>query len=592
MAIAQQLLSSGRGIAGSAFFYDGMSSAVDPMSISDRAYRSAENVLHRGGAVKTRPGYRQIFTFPAGKLQGLSYFRPISGEGGVVVAVAGKLYQSSYPFLSYIQIPNVQLYKFAERVWFSVTTRSSQHNSDGTVQAVEPKRTLIVQDGGYTRAAYWDGVSSGHSDPTVVTDSSDNVLSAGIPLGGPIAWSGNRLWSAQGNKLFSGDISDPLSFTENQYAGEGGFFAFDDDVVALAEVPSLANPSLVVFTNSSTWQVQSNITNRANWSTTANFKTTIFPDIGCTSQRSVVAQNGMLWWMTPTGLTNINSAVQSRTSSELSPKDAPMAVSKSNTSPDLSSVAVGKYENFILCSVPNGSKLNRHTWVLDQSVDEAGAQSSWAGVWTGTQPVEWASGLFGGIPRVVHISVDYDGKNRLWEAFVPDRKDNGSEIECFVETKTHVDFDPKATGLDLKKFVFAEVTFVDIAGEVDVSVYWAGTLGKYKKLADYILVSSEGSLSAAAEVTSELGVSTYRPQKRILRLPEVLKNPSAECTSLGLESKHSDWVDTGFSLLIRWTGRASLQSYRIFSDPYQELGTGSAAFVEAAPRVLDGVVCA
>lgn len=591
MALAQQLLSSGRGVSGSAFFYDGMSSAVDQIAISDRAYRHAENVLHRGGAAKTRPGYRQIFTLPVGKLQGLSYFRPISGEGGLVIVVAGKLYQTVYPFLAYTQIPNVQLYEFAERVWFSVTTRSAEHNPDGTVQAIEPKRTLIVQDGGYTRAAYWDGVNSGHSDPTVSIDGDGNVLSAGIPLGGPVAWSGNRLWSAQGNKLFAGDISDPLSFTENEYAGEGGFFAFDDDIVALAESPSLSNPTLVVFTNSSTYQIQSSISVRANWKDTLNFKATLFPDIGCSSQRSVVSQNGMLWWMSPTGLTNFNSAVQSRVSSELSPKDVQMAVSKSNTSPDLSTVAVGKYENFILCSVPNGSKLNRHTWVLDQAVDDLGSKGSWAGVWTGTQPVEWASGLFGGIPRVVYISTDYDGRSRLWEAFVPDRKDNGQEVECFLETKTHVDFDPKATGLDLKKFVFAEVTFVDIVGEVDVSVYWAGTLGKYKKLADYVLVSSEGSLSAGKEVTSELGVSTYRPQKRVLRLPEVVKNPSAECSSLGLEAKHSDWVDVGFSLLIRWTGRASLQSYRVFADPYQEPGTGSAAFSEAEPKVLDGVIC-
>lgn len=589
MALAAQLLKSGRGVNGSAFFTEGMSSDVDPMFVSDRAVRYAENCLHRGGVFRTRPGYRSCFSLPEGKYQGSTYFRPLSSDGQLVFAVAGKLYRSVYPFSSYTEIPDIQLYEHADRVYFCSTTKSAQKNADGTVQSTEPKRTLVAQDGGYTRAAYWDGATGGHSDPTQTTDGSGNVLSAGIPLGGPMAWSGDRLWVAQGPRVYASDISDPLSFTENEYAAEGGFFMFEEDVVALAEIPSLESPVLLIFSKTRTSALQSGVRARSTWKETKNFQSTVVPGIGCVSHRAVVSFNGLLWWMTPVGLTNLNAAQQSKLTSLIEPQDAPMAASKANLHADLSGTALGAHENFLLVSVPNGDKWNRHTWVYDQTV--VGKTASWAGLWTGTRPVDWVSGLFAGQPKVLQVSYDYDRTFRLWEAFQPNALDGDSPVEAAVETKTHIDFSDKATGLDLKNFVFAEISFVDVLGNVSVSVYWAGTRGKYKLLGTYPLVATPGGFSASTAVAYTETVGTNRPQQRVIRTPEIVRDPNATCSSFEIESKYADWLDVGFSLYIKWTGQASLRSYRLFVDPQQEMGTGSPATAETGTKVLSGTVC-
>lgn len=586
--ISPQLARSGRGVAGGAFFSDGMQSASDPMFISDRAYRHGENVLHRGGSPRTRPGYRQVFTLPTGKYQGCTYFRPIQGDGMLVFAVAGKLYTSIFPFTSYSQLLGVQLYDKAKNVYFTTAIRSAERNADGTIQAIEARRVLIAQDGGHTRAAYWDGETAGHIDPTVVTDDEDNVLTAGTPLGGPMAWSGERLWVARDNKLFACDISDPFSATENQYAGEGGYFAFEDDIVALAPVPSLQNPALLVFTRNRTHVILSGIQARDTWKDTPNFKAVLFPDIGCVSHRSVVSQNGSLWWMTATGLTNLDAAKQANVSTQLQPRDRDLALSKSNLSADLSGTAIGTYENFLLCSVPYSSRFNTHTWVRDEQPTEQ-ESASWAGVWTGTRPVDWVSGRFGGTPRIFHISYDSDERFRLWESFVPDRLDNGNPIECFVESKTHIAFSDRAGGLDRKTFSYAEVTFTDLQGEVDAEVYWAGTKGKYKLIGQYHLEAPVEKLTVGTELDADSTLSSYRPQTRTVRTPTIREDVA--CSSLGIESKLGDRIDVGFSLLVRWTGRAALKSYRIFADPFEEQSVGDASITEANVTPIAGAIC-
>ena len=560
------------------------------MFLDDRSYRRAENVVHRGGVLSTRPGFAEVFSLPAGQLQGLTYFRPLGGEGQLVFAVEGKLYHSEYPFRTYAQIPGVQLYAHAERVWFSSPVRSASRNADGTISVISPARTLVAQDGGYTRAAYWSPDGSGHIDPTVVSDSDGNVLTAGTPLGGPIAWSGDRLWVARGNLVMASDISDPLSFTESEYLAEGGYFLFDEDVVALADVPSTDSPMLFVFTKSRTYRLLSGIRDRSTWKSTQNFQTVVFPDVGASSQRGVITKNGLLWWMSSVGLVSYNSATASRISSKLVPADNAMRVSKDNTDQNLSRVALGHFENYLLCSVPSGDKFNAHTWVYDMNVsteDGKNSNEGWSSVWTGPRPVEWAYGIFNDAPGLYCVSKGLDGSNTLLRAFDRSQQDAGEDIPCLVETKLHLDFSKEATGLDRKRFVFAEQTLQDIRGAVDLKVYYRGNRGKYKLLGEWNLESTVGSPEAGVS-SSEL--ETYQAQRRVIRTPSTTESPET-CTTCGVESTRHDFIDVGFSLLVTWTGKASLQSYRIFADPVEEAAVGEAPFTETGPRILSSEVC-
>lgn len=672
MSLAIGMTKSGRGVNGSALFTEGMSSMLPPMFISDRSFRMGVNVLNRGGVARTRPGYNAIFQLPDGVLQGLWYFRPLTSAAYLVFAVAGTVYTSQYPFTSYVALANISFYPYAPQLFAESAVQSAQTLADGTVQAIEPVRTLIMQDGGWTRAAGWDGAISGHFDPsgqataeatlnvgggvdfidvtntgsgyltaprvvieappdggitaaatavisgglvtgiavtntgsgyvdaplvTLVdsTATTDNPISSKyqVPMGGPMVWSGDRLWVAVDNKLLASDISNPISFIENQYAAEGGFFEFTENITALAEAPSPTNPFVTIFTDTSTSAIQSSIRSRSSWKLTPGFQSMIFPGVGCVSQRSVIKPLGELWWMSPFGVISFNSAAQASSNSKLVPQDTKMMASKCNLSPDLSMTAAGVYENFLLFSVPNADRYNQHTWVYDQAAlsDDASASSTpcWAGVWTGTRPVQWATGMFGGVQRCFFVSKDYDGRNRLWEAFVDSREDNGQNIDCFVETKLHNDFgDQQVTGLDKKKFVHGEITLSEVLGTANLVVRWAGTRGKYKEIATDVIQADEGSLVWNVVSTS---CTTYLSQNRILRTREVVQNPRDTCSSLSIESDLSDWVDVGFSLLVSWSGQAALQSYRIYADPYNEMATGVKDVSEISPRVLVGATC-
>lgn len=589
MSLAQNLSDTGRGVNGSAFLTSGMQSATDPIFIDDRAYVSSMNTVNRGGLVQTRPGYQCLFRLPDGNLQGGTYFRPLNSPAYLVFAVSGIVYASLFPFVTYAPLPGIKFYKSAKQIFWATAFRSATLNTDGTIAIVDTTRCLMMQDGGYSRAAYWDGAVSRHLDP----NPNDIINACETPLGGPMACSGGRLWVSYKNQLFSSDIDNPLKFTESQILGVGGTFFMGEEITGLAEIPGLATPQLVVFTEFEAQLFRSGIRDRTLWKsqTSPPFQSPLFPETGCLSHKSIISQYGMLWWMSHTGLINFNAAQQAAVTSALSPQDVEMAVSKGNLSPNLADCDLIGFENYLLASVPSGSRNNRHTWVVDKTVIDNAQQASlpaWNSIWTGTNPVEWMKGPVDGTLRIFHVSRDEDGANRLWEAFTGERSDGGLPITSYLETKTHIDFNPRATGLDLKKFVRAEVTFTEVVGDVSAAIYWAGTRGVYKKLAEFNFIATTGALETGVAVGENDVVRGYRPQTRIVKTPSVniaslADLPNSIC---GVESGQLDNVDIGFSLLIVWNGRAAVRSYRIWADPEQEKGEGSVPKPEAVENIV------
>lgn len=583
--IPAQLIRDGLGVAASAFWVKGMNSASDPAFLEDTNYRSAMNIVNRGGVIKTRPGYNCLLELPPGKLQGYKLFKPTGGPNAHVFAISGKVYVFPEPFTSYYQLSNVQFLADADFVVFEEAVKSVVRNDDGTLSLVDPYKVLIIQDS-YTRAAFWDGQNSRHLDP-----------SAGeTPIGLWMKWSGDRLWIGRDDQLFAGDIADPLSFTETEYLAEGGSFRINGNITALAEVSSVDTPQLLVFTASSTTSIQSNIRDRALWKTTDNFQRTLLPDVGCVSGRAIATQYGQLWWMTMTGITSLNAALSSRVSSELVFRDTEMAVSKGNLSPNIEKIAAASFENYLMFSMPSGDLYNRHTWVMDQSVMDSlngKAAAAWNGVWTGTRPVEWSGGVINGVRRVFHVSKDFDGKNRLWEAFIPSREDNGQPITCYIETKSHANFHQEAQGLDIKTFRFAELEFTEISGTLDIKVYWAGLRGNYKQLTTFRFVSPDDSINNSRTFNLDSNLFSYRPQSRTVRTTEVLDDSKTD-GQCGIESDIPARHDRAFSLLIVWSGKAALRSYRVFARKYDESGVGAregeVEEINAAEPIRQGLI--
>ena len=534
-------------------FLGGMDSMTDSNQLTPGFYARSMNTVNRGGVVQCRPGYRCKFVMPPGNLQGGFVFRPKVGIESILFAVDGNVYLSEYPYRSFRQLA-IQFSATARQLFFVQAEQATTRNDDGSIRLVPPINLVIIQDGGLTAPAVFDGFNAVHDE--------------NIKLGGPMAWSGDRLWVAQGAKLFASDIYDPRHFLEPQYFATVEAFTLPGEITALAEPTANAElASLLVFTDSTTTLIQSGIRNRSTWASTPNFQRLQFPDLGCVSSKSPVFFHGLLWWFSNDGLTNINAAMLTRQSSLMDDQDSEMIDSKSRLGDDLAGVACGTFEHYLMVSVPYCDKFNLHTWVLDGAtlMKKHATPFTWNSVWTGTRPTDWFSGLFAGVNRIFFASADFDGQNRLWEAFSPDRLDDGCPITWYVETRSYSADSP----LKDKKMLYADIYLSELAGTVDVGVFWAGPhRGRYKRILTKRIEAPRGSFRIGHTVSSANKIFAFKKQVRAMRTQDGrLLASSEDLSSCDIENVKLDFLDESFQLLIVGSGPGAVRGIRIYEEP-------------------------
>lgn len=552
-----------------------MNSQNDPIGLPEGFYRTSMNTVNRGGMPQTRPGYTWKLNMPAGLFQGGMLFRPKNGLEQLVFAVAGKVYASEFPFSGFHQLENLSFREDAPNLYFCAAEKSSAVQPDETVKLITPYTVLIIQDG-YTAPGVWDGTTNKHS-----TDPKE------VPLGTVMAWAGNRLWVARRREIFAGDIDDPLSFREGTYLSNAKSFLLEKDVVALAEVTKngTSDGQLLAFTDSSTSIFKSGIRKRTDWESTESFQAILFPEIGCVAHRSVVNHFGLLWWYSQFGLVNLDTAASTYVSSEFKYKDAEMAISKGYLAPTYSGIASAAFENYILVSTPFANVYNTHTWVLDKSPldslnDEA--PPAWNSYWTGTRPQAWGFGLVQGVNRIFQFSVDLDGVNRIWEAFSPERTDNGCPIVWTLETRGYT-----KGSLRKKEFRFAEVEISELESNVKLAVMWAGaSRGAYKQCSLKSIVATEGVIDDDREVSDEDSqFFSFKKQSRKIITADV-KNSPPQITSCSVESERSEREDSGFQILIVGTGQAAVRSLRMHFDWLPDEQSGKCENDETGEKIV------
>lgn len=535
-------------------FVGGANSALDPTQLPPGFYSRGMNVVHRGGIVQCRPGYKCMMELPEGRVQGLAVFKPKVGMESLLFVVEGNLYVSAYPFNTYRHLSEVSFSSTATQVFFKQVEQSVRLNVDGSLSFITPRNLMVIQDGGYSKPVVYDGATA-HS----TTD---------IPLGGAMEWVADRLWVARGSSLYASDIANPVAFTENLYIASPAFFVLPGDITGLSKTPSVDFPQLLVFTRNSTTLIQAGIRNRASWSATPDFQREVLPHIGCVSHRSIVAHHGILFWFSRYGLTSLDAAMQANITSALPYRDAEMTDSKARLSSDLSGVCSSVFENYLLVSVPFEDKYNRHTWVMDTTPIQASSGEmarTWSGYWTGTRPVEWVSTAVNGVNRIFYVSMDYDGVARLWEAFTPDRLDNGCPITWFVETRALVG----SLAGKYKDFRYSELFLTELCGDVDIAVFWAGShRGKYKKILTKRIRAARGSLSYTSPVKATDKIFALKKQSRFLRTQDGKAISEGETlSSCNVESPQSEFMDFAFQLLVVGSGPGALRGYLMYMDP-------------------------
>lgn len=541
-------------------FFRGQKSDSAPEQVPLGYYWSGMNVLNIGGSISCRPGYKCIITLPPGKLQGATLFRPRSGVEEILVAIDGAIYVAPWPFTVFRQLPNILMSSFAKQMFWVQTVQSARRLTTDLASAIEvidARNVIFIQDGGATAPAFYDGFESGHVRGQPFE----------TPIGGPMAWVGDRLWVAFKNFVRASDISNPFSFREDIYLGGISAFVFKSEVTAMSKTAALTNPQLLVFTDTNAELLQAYIRDRSTWPTTPNFQAEVF-NVGCTSQRSVVLHFGRLSWFSHSGVVMFDSAQASQITSRLPIRDNEMMISKTQLSDDLSLVAGAAFGSYLLMSVPAEDIFNKHTWVLnDASIetvnDDSGA--SWAGHWMGTRPVEWVYGHIVGQDRIYHVSKDVDDQNRLWEAFRPERLDNGCPITWSVETRGYFGqtSEKKPPG-EVCRFGWAEIALVGIEEPLDLGVFYAGGLrGAYKPVLIKEISVDRGNLMPEFEILATTQLFAFKPQSRVERTEEASqKSMDEETGSCPVESPNNEDIDESFQILIVGHGPAAIRWIR------------------------------
>jgi len=561
-------------------FVNGQNSSLAPDSLLPGTYCRGMNVVNRGGVIQCRPGYRCLSALPDGVLQGGAIFRPRRGQAVLLFGVAGLLYISEAPFRTYTQVPDVQFSPTASQLYFKQVIQTAVNNEDGSIRLINPKSLMVIQDGGTSPAVLFDG-SHG------VAQTSET----GIPSGGPMEWICDRLWVARGARLYASDIANPTSFTEPLYFATARSFLLSGNITGMSRGPAQAFAQLLVFTETTTTLFQAGIRNRELWAVTPDFQKEILPDIGCVSDRSITTHFGYLWWYSQHGLTNLDAAAQAFVSSEITYTDGEMQDSKARLGSDKSSIACATFENYFICSVPHADKFNSHTWILD-NLSMVGSQQRtapvWNSVWTGTRPVQWLTGSINGVARALYFSVDYDGVNRLWEAFTPDRLDDGCPITWWAELRATTFQMP---GL-LKEFRYSRLFTSEISGVFDVAVFWAGSSrGKYKNILTKRINAGDGFFQPDSVITADTQIFALKKQSRPLTTQDG-RALIADTTlsSCDIEAPNEEFRDESFQLLIVGSGPGALRGYINYAEPPTNTDDSGGGFLKTANETENNFV--
>lgn len=565
-------------------FFSGVKSDSDPSQIPLGYFWSGVNVLNVGGTISCRPGYRCVSTLLDGNLQGGFVFRPNVGMEQMLVAVDGKIYVADWPFQVFRQVPGLQFSPFARQIFWTQVLQGAERDGTGPaplIKVIPPRAVVFMQDGGSTAPAFYDGSNFGHLTGDVF----------GTPAGGDMAWVGDRLWVSRGNQVFASDISNPFSFREIGYLGGQVSFFFRSDVTSMVVTPSTESPQLMVFTSINGSIIQANIRDRNQWTQTPNFQEEVI-GVGCLSTRSAVAHYGRLVWFSPVGVAFYDPALSGKITTRLPVRDNEMLVSKAVLSDDLSQVATGVFGQFLMISVPAEDTYNRHTWILNHASlttlsDDSGP--SWSGYWIGTRPVEWMYGQIANTERIYYVSVDLDGKNRLWEAFIPDRLDNKCPITWAVFTRGYFGataaLQEKPPGTRCR-MLWADLGFAGIEEDLNLGVFYAGgTRGSYRQMMRKLISVEKGSLSYDQPLDANSTIYAFKPQSRTLRTEDANQQVSDDSQgSCGVETGDEDNIDRSFQLLVVGHGPATLKWLRPFAMLVPEDLSGDAeACVDEKP---------
>lgn len=575
----------------------GVDSFLYPTDLVQGTYAWGVNIVNRGGIVQTRPGRHRVVSFQGRIAQGAHWCRTVDDHNYLLVAIDGFVYWSPFPFMIWTKAANITLNPLASRVWFETGIQAVQYNTDDSIALLpNPINIVTIQDGS-TGPWFWNAAdfTNGIINAAYITGTANKVP---MPIGTAMLWKDNYMWLASKNIVYASDLLYPQAFSQQGFLAEQSGYRMPRSVTNMIPSPE---QGVLVETDSSLHALQSFIPDRTTWQTTQGFQTDVNLEVGLVAPRAIAYLHGMPWLLTARGVISYDRAQNVNLTTVLLTQDGEMMRSKQLLHQDVRRACMGTWENVLLLAVPASSTYNRHTWVLDAGIGEKLNNPiglCWAGIWTGTYPVQFVSPIVNGVQHNYELSYSsgYLALNtgdspspmnpsdislpsqayiHLFENMSPNQIDDvESDISCSMETKAFI-----LQTDDYYRFVFAEFMLVHIRGIVDVQVYVAGIAGNYQPLFQTTLRADIGPwgnppdavlyyVAGPGEIVKQGTTTTfenYRSQVRHLRSTEFIVHASpdgAACT----EIQRLDGVDKAFQLMIQWQGRMGIRQLKFFYD--------------------------
>lgn len=433
---------------------------------------------------------------------------------------------------------------------------------------VQVEHNFIVQDG-KSRAMIYDG-SSRRSD----------ITKNEVPTGTVMAYGMGRLWVATTPRTFvAGDINNgptgPLLFTENDYIAEGGAFAVPSDIGAISGMvflPSLdtsfGQGPLLVFTQNAIFSVNAPVEREA-WRVVTNpIQTVSLNKYGTTSQFSIQAINGDLFYRSLDGARSFILARREFGTWGNVPISREMSRVMDDDRNLLKYVSSVLFDNRWLFTV-GGSPDRTGAYFQGIGVLDFDVLSSigrkmdpiYEGVWTGLRVTRLLAGTVRDVDRCFAFSVNSDGENELWEITKNARFDeDGCKIPSLIETRSMLN----GSEFELTRLRNLDLWLADLVGEVDWTVKYRPDQYPCWFSWDTFTETQTGRDCGVGTVASCWTPTEYKPGYRTRK---TLQEPTQICETN--DDKPSDF-GYEFQLRIEWNGHAAIRKLMLINEEVQE----------------------
>ena len=628
-------------------FLGGANSAVDPALISENQYSWGENIVVRDGFPKTRPGFKFVKLLPPGVVQGACYFtNRIRNTQDLVALINGKLYDLSpleasteardispagetSPFISQkasLVQANAFLVSQDGTSPAIVYDGATSFRSQGKTQLASPAVTitdavlgannnliavpnvvgievgmLVASNSGAVQdETFVTSFDVGNSTITLSKDATRTIVTTllfyspgivrdniSIPVGSLVAYGNGRLWVANNNNLFAGDLvgsslNAEIKFTETIYLTGGGSFYFNENITGLVFLPgqdnSVGQGDLIVFTQNAIYAIRATNYDRTTWQTTPGMQRKIFVGRGSENQESIIVTDRDIYFRSLEGIrslaqtisaTGVLSFVDSLEAARVMSFDTERWLTYAPGALFDSRYLLGGAPKIQRITNANGTYTGRFNIVFSKIVSKdfnAGSVLNapvpvFDGEWNGFQICKLVEGTFDNSRRCFAITCDSDGKNCLYEVTLADYADEikpsrnagvvTTPIECSVETKRF----SFGTPFDIKTLMRADVGFTDVYGDVTWNLkYSPDFVNLFYSIQEKTIPNEQETPVLTTQSPPDLpyGFRTVRTVK-----------PESVCLDLTNRLSNFGYM---FQAKLYWEGQAKLALFRLHAS--------------------------